>query len=156
MMKRLWWAAIVLCCLAVHSSATVTSPNDLDTNYFQDGQVGTISAARFRALNNSISGMFISQQAGTSYTFSLADRGTMVESTSSSATTFTVPTNATAAFDIGAVISFREYGTGALTIAGASGVTIRTPTSLIVRTQYGSGFIQKRATNEWVLSGDMQ
>jgi hypothetical protein len=155
-MRRLWLAAL-LCLVATISSGTVTSPDDLDNNYFQDSQpAGSITPSRVRVFNDSASGLFITQQAGTAYTFVLTDRGTMVESTSASATTFTVPTNATTAFDIGAMVCFREYGTGTLTIAAASGVTIDTPSSLIIRARYASGCVHKRATNEWVLSGDMQ
>jgi len=95
-------------------------------------------------------------QAGTTYTLALADAGTVVEFTSASSVTLTVPTNATAAFATGTVIELLQYGAGVVTLAPAGGVTIRSPGGLLAaRAQYSSLSLRKRATNEWVLAGDL-
>jgi hypothetical protein len=88
------------------------------------------------------------------WTFALTDAGMLVESTSATAVTFTVPTNASVAFPIGTVIEVHQYGAGQITIAPAAGVTIRTPSSYTTRTQFSTLRLRKRATDEWVLDGD--
>lgn len=97
------------------------------------------------------------QQAGASYTFALADKGKVVQSTNGSATTFTVPANATVAFPVGSVIGFEQYGAGLLSIAAAGGVTIRNPhAGLDVSAQYGGGALRKIATDEWMITGMLE
>lgn len=105
---------------------------------------------------DTISLMNASAQAGTSYTLTLANAGTAVEFTSSSAVTVTVPPNSLAAFSTGTVIELLQYGSGTLTVAAGAGVTIRSANNLLsARTQYSSLSLRKRATNEWVLAGDL-
>ncbi len=95
-------------------------------------------------------------QSGTSYTLGLSDAGTAVEFTASSTVTVTVPPNSSAAFSVGTVIELLQYGTGTLTIAAGAGVTIRSANNLVsARTQYSTLSLRKRATNEWVLAGDL-
>lgn len=98
----------------------------------------------------------VTTQAGTSYTLALADAGTAVEFSSSSAVTVTVPPNSSVAFSVGTMIELLQYGTGTLTVAAGVGVTIRSANNLLsARTQYSSLSLRKRATNEWVLAGDL-
>jgi hypothetical protein len=95
-------------------------------------------------------------QSGTTYTLVLADAGTAVEFTSASAITLTVPPNSSVAFPVGTVIELLQYGTGTLTVAAAGGVAIRSANNLLsARTQYSTLSLRKRATNEWVLAGDL-
>jgi hypothetical protein len=95
-------------------------------------------------------------QAGTTYTLALADASTAVELISSSAVTVTVPPHSSAAFPVGTVIELLQYGTGTVTIAAGGGVTIRSANNLLsARTQYSTLSLRKRATNEWVLAGDL-
>jgi hypothetical protein len=94
--------------------------------------------------------------AGTSYTLALSDAATVVEFTSASATTVTVPPNLSVAFPVGSVIELLQHGTGQLTLAPGAGVTIRSTGGLLsARTQYSSLALRKRATDEWVLAGDL-
>lgn len=94
-------------------------------------------------------------QAG-SYTLALSDLGAVIEINSSSATTITIPANASVAFPVGAMIGFRQYGTAQITIAGAAGVTLRSRGgALKTAGQYSEGSITKRAADEWIISGDM-
>lgn len=95
-------------------------------------------------------------QAGTTYTLALSDAGTAVEFTSASAVTLTVPPNSSVAFPVGTVIELLQYGTGELAVAPGIGVTIRSADNLLsARTQYSTLSLRKRATNEWVLAGDL-
>ena len=98
----------------------------------------------------------INTQTGTSYTLVLADAGRVVEMNNGSANTLTVPNNSTAAFPIASVIEVVQYGAGATTIAAAGGVTIRSAGGVLgLRAQYSGATLYKRATNEWVLVGDI-
>ena len=94
-------------------------------------------------------------QAGTAYTLALADFGHIIETTSSSAVTVTVPPNASVAFPAGTVVEVCQLGAGQVTVAQGAGVTIRSPASLVLRAQFSTVSLRKRATDEWVLAGDV-
>lgn len=89
------------------------------------------------------------------YTLVLADAGKAVEVTSATAVTVTVPTNASVAFPVGTVIEVAQTGTGQVTIAG-SGVTFQSPASLKSRTQFSTILLRKRATDTWIVGGDLE
>lgn len=137
----------------------IISPSSIDSTLIQDGQAaGSITPLVFRKVVDSLAGA-ASPTAITAanYTIVLTDRGTVIEFNSSSAQNLLIPTNASVAFDIGTVIGWFQYGVGQLTIgAVSSGTTsIRTSSSYTARTRYSSGSIRKRATDEWVLVGDL-
>lgn len=135
---------------------TVQSPSSLKTNEFQDGQAaGSITPSRVRDVIDTAAGAFATQQSGTTYTLALTDSGTTIETTSATAVTITVPTNATVAFPVGTVINFLQYGAGQITFSPASGVTLRTPSTLQTRAQYSVAQLRQRATNEWTVAGDL-
>jgi len=90
-----------------------------------------------------------------SRTAALSDSGEMVELNSASALTFTIPPNSAVAFPIGTILSVSRYGTGAVSVVAGAGVTIRTSSSLTLRAQYSDASIRKRATDEWVATGDL-
>jgi len=82
-------------------------------------------------------------------------RDTMVESTAGSGITVTIPTNATTAYPVGTTIDFLQTGAGQITFAGASGVTLNGTPGLKTRTQWSSASLFKRATDTWVVLGDL-
>lgn len=89
-----------------------------------------------------------------SATLALADYGKVIEVNSTSSSVITIPTNAAVAFAVGTLIEIARMGTGSVTIAAASGVTIRNPASVLtISPQYGSVVLRKRGTNEWVING---
>lgn len=88
-----------------------------------------------------------------STTLGFGDRGALVTMSSTSATTITIPTNATTFMEIGAVITIANLSTGAVTIAGASGVTVSSPAGLRITAQYGQASLVQTAANTWLLSG---
>lgn len=97
-----------------------------------------------------------SQQSGTTYTFAIGDAGTIVESTGASAATFTIPTFASGAIPVGAIIEVFQDGAGQVTIAAAGGVTLRSDSAKVkTAAQYATIGLRQRATDEWVLSGDL-
>ncbi len=91
-----------------------------------------------------------------SYTLVLADAGKAIDVDSASATTVTVPPNASVAFPVGTVIEVCRYGTGTVAIAAGAGVTLRSRDSLTsIAVQYSSVSLRKRATDEWIVVGDL-
>lgn len=99
-------------------------------------------------------GRTINPQSGTSYTLVLAD-GSMaggfplVTMTNASASTLTVPTNASVAFPVGTQIDVTQLGAGAVTITPAGGVTINTSAGGFIMVQYAGATLVKTATNTW-------
>ena len=95
------------------------------------------------------------QQAG-AYTLALTDAAAVVEGTSATAQTFTVPPNSSVAFPVGTVVEVFQYGAGQITIAAGAGVTLRSDGGKAkTAAQYATVGLRQRAANEWVLSGDL-
>jgi hypothetical protein len=91
-----------------------------------------------------------------SYTFVLGDAGTVVEGNSATALTFTIPPHSSVALAVGTVIEVFQYGAGQVTIAAGAGVTLRSDGSKVkTAAQYATVGLRQRATDEWVLSGDL-
>jgi hypothetical protein len=92
----------------------------------------------------------------TNYTLNtLAHKDNVVEMNSSSATTFTIPTNANLAWPVGASMDIIQTGTGQVTITPASGVTLRYTPGNKLRTQWSSCTIIKRSADLWYMYGDL-
>ena len=91
-----------------------------------------------------------------SYTLSaLTERDSLIEVAKSTATTVTIPTDATLNFPIGTSIDILQTSTGQVTIAGAAGVTVNATPGLKLRTTWSSATLFKRAANTWVVYGDL-
>lgn len=92
-----------------------------------------------------------------SYTLVLSDSGEVIEMNSASATTVTVPPNATVAFPVGTIVEVYRMGAGTVTLVAGAGVTLTVPSGspLTLRVQGSTAGLRKRATNEWVVSGDI-
>jgi len=98
----------------------------------------------------------VTTQAGTTYTLALADLGTAIEFTAASAVTVTVPPNSSVAFPIGSHIELVQAGAGALTVAPGAAVTLDAPGGqLVSASQYSTIVLRKRATDEWVVGGEL-
>lgn len=103
----------------------------------------------------------INSQSGTTYTFILSDgsnAGTnaLVTFGSGSATTVTVPTNASVAFPVGSQIDCIQLGAGTVTFSAAGGVTLNSQGGLLaVAAQYVGVTLLKTGTNTWVLMGNL-
>lgn len=70
-----------------------------------------------------------------------------------------VPTNGAVAFPVGTSILLYQEGAGQLTVSPVSGsVTIRVNSTFTMklRGQYSLATLVKRATNTWILSGDLE
>lgn len=97
----------------------------------------------------------INSVGGTSYTLVLTDAGKGVLTTSSSAVTITIPTNAAVAFPVGVSIVVVQYGTGTVTVTGSVGVTVNATEGLkATRAQFSQITLWKVATDQWLVGGD--
>lgn len=86
----------------------------------------------------------------------LDHKDNVIEMNMSTPGTFTVPLDATLAWPVGASMDIFATGTGEITIAGEAGVTLNATPGLILRTQWSSATIMKRAANSWVVYGDLK
>lgn len=135
---------------ANETTINVTDPTSDRTITIPDGS-GTIA---FRELE-------FNTTSSTSYTFGLSDSGKMIIATANTSATFSVPTNAVAAFPIGTTINIIGTGTGSFKIqAVSSGTTTvvsagNTPTQPTLRTQYSSATLIKASTDLWYVVGDI-
>ena len=99
-------------------------------------------------------------QTGTTYTLVLADAGKTVTMTNASSNTLTVPPNSSVAFATNTKIDIIQYGAGQTTIAAGSGVTIlkysiASGTNAKLAGQYAAATLWKKATDTWVLVGNL-
>ena len=91
------------------------------------------------------------------YTLDTLDhKDNVVEMNSGSAITFTIPNDsALGAWPVGASMDIFQTGSGQVTIAGDTGVTVHYTPGNKLRTQYSSCTIMKRSANVWYLYGDL-
>jgi hypothetical protein len=90
-----------------------------------------------------------------SYTAILGDKDKLVEISNASANNLTVPPNSSVAFPVGTQIRILQTGAGQTTVAAGAGVTINSTPGLKLRAQWSSATLIKRATDTWVLIGDL-
>ena len=103
-------------------------------------------------------GGFNSQQGintqSAAYTLVLSDAGKLIQMTSASNVTVTIPTNGSVAFPIGTHIDICSYGAGQVTIAGAGGVTVNARGALkTLSLQYSVCTCVKLGADEWLYIG---
>lgn len=112
-------------------------------------------------LNAPLINLSLNAQTGTTYTFVLADNGKLVTASNASAQTYSIPTNASVAYPIGAQINIIQIGAGQVTIqAVTSGTTTVASTGASaaapkLRAQYSSATLIKVATDTWYVVGDI-
>jgi hypothetical protein len=91
-------------------------------------------------------------QTGTAYTAVLADAGKCIEMNNASPNVLTLPPGV---FPLDTVLQWCQLGAGQTTIAPGAGVTLHPASSLTTRAQFSTGTARQRATDEWVVGGDM-
>jgi hypothetical protein len=125
----------------------------------EDGQFVVFDGTTLEYINKTVdvlpSIVQFNQQTETEYSLQLSDKDKLVEFLNTSPVVVTVPSDTTANFPIGASVTLLQTGTGQVTIAAGSGVTVNATPGLNLRTQWSSATIIKRAANTWLLSGDI-
>jgi hypothetical protein len=84
---------------------------------------------------------------------SLADN--IIEVDSTSATTVTIPLDSSVNYPVGTSIDILQTNTGQVTIAATGGVTMNGTPGFKLRTRWSSATILKRASNSWLVYGDL-
>jgi hypothetical protein len=93
---------------------------------------------------------------GGTYTLSLDDISKTLTFNSTATYTVTVPPNSSVAFPIGAKVDVVRLGTGAVTIAQGSGVTVNSKNlNKNIAAQWSGATLVKVDTNTWILIGDL-
>lgn len=110
-------------------------------SYLQEGSAGNL--VRFTA------------KSGATQTLALSDMATLVELSHTSALALTVPNESSVNFPVGTQIDLLQTGAGQVTLVAAAGVVINSAIGLKLRTQWSSATLIKRASNTWVLIGDL-
>jgi hypothetical protein len=93
--------------------------------------------------------------AGSVYTLGTADSGKLLMCSGTASGTVQIPLNSSQAFATGQKVDLVQMGTGTVTVGTASGVTLRSTPSAILRTQYSAASVIKIGTDEWLLMGDL-
>ena len=109
------------------------------------------------AMYNGLVAFTLNDQTGTTYTPVLTDQyQVLVTRSNASASTLTIPTNASVAFPVGTAITVLNKGAGAVTISGAGGVTVASAgatSASPVLNQYKSCALVQVAANSWYVVG---
>jgi len=118
---------------------------------FSTGDILTASAA------NGLVAFTLNDVTDTAYTPVLADQyQVLITRSNASASTLTIPTNASVAFPVGTVITVLNKGAGAVTISGAGGVTVLSAGAVAaspVLNQYKSCALMQTSANTWYVVG---
>lgn len=95
-------------------------------------------------------------QTGSAYTLVLADAFKLVAMDNAAANDLTVPAFSSVAFPVGTRIEISQDGAGQTTIVADTGVTVRTPETLRIRTQRGKATLLNRGEDLWDLEGNLE
>lgn len=118
---------------------------------FATGDILTAAAA------NGLVSFTINAQTGTTYTPVLTDQyQVLISRSNASASTLTIPTNASVAFPVGTAITVMNIGAGGVTISGAGGVTVLSAGATAASptlAQYKSCVLIQHTANNWYVVG---
>jgi hypothetical protein len=139
-------------------AASFPTKNDyIDGDVLFSADVNQI-ADNINDLNTRVSAppVIFNAQTGTTYTLALTDAGKLVELLNAASITLTVPTNASVAFPVGSRIDLLATGAGQVTVAAAGGVTLNSSGAANkLKQTWSAATLIKRATNTWVLIGEL-
>jgi hypothetical protein len=146
--------------IAVSGQSSVVADSTTDTLTLVAGTNVTITtdastdSITIAASGGGASYSAVRTQSGTSYTLVLGDAGDYIQTTSTTAVTITVPTQATVTWAADTEIYFEQNNTGQITIAGAVGVTINSSETLKTFARYSVVALKRVAENVWTLTGE--
>ena len=141
-----------------HTTARPTQASDKTVIWFNHGSQLPDNMGSFDIATGQGFGVAnVNTQTGATYTPVIGDEGFNIDMDNASSNTVTIPTNTTAAFEVGSVISVTQIGAGVTTVTGAAGVSINGTAagSVAINNRYSGVVLRKIATDEWVAQGDI-
>jgi len=127
------------------ADSTVPGPKGDTGSQGPPGPTGPAGAPRRPVVANTATG----------YTPVVGDENTMITLSNAAAITVTLPSDATAAFPVGAEVEWLWLGVGQPTFAAGAGATVNGTPGLKLRAQWSACTTKKRAANTWVVIGDL-
>lgn len=96
--------------------------------------------------------------SGTTVTPALGQASSYFRCTNAAGCAVTIPTNASVAFPVGTTLTFAQAAAGAVTFAGAGGVTINVATTHLARTVDQHAVVQliQVAADSWTIFGNLE
>jgi hypothetical protein len=91
----------------------------------------------------------VNAQTGTTYTFVLADAEKLTTASNAAAVTLTIPPQSSVTWAANTVLRVVNYGAGAVTIDGGSGVTVTNTATTIA--QYGAAVAIRTGSDAWTV-----
>lgn len=110
---------------------------------------GTLNA--YKSLKSTV----VASTKTADYTAVITDVATVIEMNVASGNVLTIPPNSSVPFPVGTIIEVYQMGAGQTTITAGAGVTFRAPRGAKTAVQYSTASVRKRATDEWIVSGDV-
>ena len=151
--------------VALQTGKAVRVNNSTGTQTFAIGVDGTLT---FADGSNQITAatfdpnLVVNTVPGTTYPLVLSDAQKLIRTTSNSPVTITIPSNSVVALPVGTQITVAQYGTGQVTIQGASSPTavfiVSTGASTALpktRVPYSTVTLIQISTNNWLVVGDL-
>jgi hypothetical protein len=138
--------------LSADKTYTLPATDGSSGDFLSTNGSGTLSWAAAAAGGASYS--VVRTQSGTSYTLVLGDAGDYIQTTSTTAVTITVPTQASVTWAADTEIYFEQNNTGQITFVGASGVTINSSETLKTFARYSVVALKRVAEDVWTLTGE--
>lgn len=126
-------------------------------NFAAVGRIIVIGLRADAAVGGVTPALVIYTITDTTHTPTLTQANGYLRCTNASGCAITIPTNADVAYPTGTVLTFEQAGAAAVTIAGDTGVTVRTPATYSAESaeQYAVVQALKVANDEWVLYGNL-
>jgi hypothetical protein len=137
-------------------ASAVPVPTEGMVTYLSDTNiVETYDGVNFNPIDSVIN---VRTAATASFNLGAGDAGDLlqVNATGSGTVTVTVLPDATYTFPIGCQINLLSVGTATVATAAGTGVTLNGTPGLVLRAQYSSATLLKRAADTWVVIGDLK
>jgi hypothetical protein len=144
---------------------TMVGLGNVDNTSDLDKPISSLTATRIGLLETQVTDGLAAKvdkatiptlKSDTDYTINnQTDRYNRIEFDASTAITVTIPTNINDPWPVGSSCEIMQAGTGKITVVGQSGVTLRAPDNQFkTRVQWSTLILEKRGTNDWLVSGD--
>ena len=137
-------------------TSAVPTPSEGMVSYLQDlNIVQSYDGANWNPIDSVLR---VRTAATADFTVGAGDAGDLlqVNATGAGTVTVTVPPDSDYTFPIGVQVNLLSIGTATVATAAGAGVTLNGTPGLLLRAQYSSATLIKRAADTWVIVGDLK